>query len=189
MILSLWRSGLRSWLASKLLVDSWELRNPTVYGTLNAFIPPLRSIEYLDDSSGLATAIQDFYITSRYRGDTSYDSLPIGTREQLYTSIQYRLVAEYASIAPLVDLTSLKVENPVQVMEYGDGLADWLVTLEFSFGLTWVLEPTTLPGDVVLPVTPITSINTGLYTEHLASTSHTDTTQRDKVGDLRTTYS
>lgn len=186
MLLNLWRSGLRSWLASKLLVDSWELRNPTVYGTLNAFIPPLRMIEFPNNDDRIALAIQDFYITSRYRGDAAYDTLPLGILEQLHANIQYRLSLEYGSIAPLVSLEVSKVENPVQVMEYGDGLADWLVTLEFSFGITWVFTPTPLPGDTVLPIPNITSVTTGLYTEHLASPSHTDPTQRDKVGDLIT---
>jgi hypothetical protein len=173
-------------LQSKLLVDTWELRNPTVYGTINAFIPPLRAIEYVNDTAKTATAIQDIYLTSRYRGDTSYDLLPLGVLEQLNATLQYRLSTGFLDIAPIIDLECLKVDNPVQVMEYGDGLADWLVTLELSVGITFILTPTPLPGDTTPPNVIVKTINTGLFTEHLASLDHNDPAQRDKFGTLVT---
>jgi hypothetical protein len=190
MNINLWRSGLRAWLSTKVLVDTWDLRNPIVYATTNGFIPPLQSISFANDQVGEATAIQDFYLTSRYSAETKYNDLPIGQLEQTYITITRRLSLEYLSIAGLTQLDMITVADAIQVIEYGDGHADWLVTLVFSCRIGWVVVPTALPGDIVLPggiippPTPIDRIVTGLFTEKLRSTDHRDPATRDKFGTL-----
>lgn len=165
-------------------VDTWDLRNPIVYGTINGFIPPLQSVLYDNSASNEATAIQDFYLTSRYSADTKYADLPVGQLEQTYTTICRRLSLEYLSLADLLLFDILPVADNIQIVEYGDGLADWLVTMVFSCRISWVVEPTPLPGDVVIPPTAINRIITGLFTEKLRSTDHNNPLTLDKVGTL-----
>lgn len=184
MIISLWRSGLKSWLSSKMLVDTWDLRNPIVYGTINGFIPPLQSILFDNGAAGEATALQDFYLTSRYSADTKYADLPIGSLEQTYTTICRRLSMEYVNLAPLLTFDILPVQDNIQVIEYGDGLADWLVTLVFSCRISWVVEAVPLPGDIITPAKPIDRIVTGLFAEKLRSIDHLNPNTRDKFGSL-----
>jgi hypothetical protein len=179
-----WRTGLQQWLSTFLVVDSWDLKNPTEYQKTNGFIPPLQNISFNKDDIGSATANQDFYLTTRYSGEIKYNSLPLGKLEQLYTSICRRLTLTYANIAPLTDLRLLTVGDGIQIQEYGDGLADWLITMVFSVDLTWIHTPTALPGDI-LNTQPLElkRIDIGLFTE-LMTSDRTDPTQRSKVGDL-----
>lgn len=184
MNISAWRSGLRSWLTTKMLVSTWDLRNPTVYGSINGFIPPLQSILFDNSAAGEATALQDFYLTSRYPAETKYADLPLGNLEQTYTTICRRLSQEYGSLAPLLTFDILPVADNIQVIEYGEGLADWLVTMVFSCRLAWGVDETPLPGDIVVPPTQVTKIVTGLFAEKLKSTNHLDPLTRDKFGTL-----
>ena len=179
-----WRSGLRSWLTAKMLVNTWDLRNPLVYSTINGFIPPLQSLVYVNDSVGSVVALQDFYLTSRYPATIKYADLPLGQLEQTYVTIARRLSLEYLSLAALTDFDMLPVPDSIQVIEYGDGLADWLVTLVFSCRLTWIVSPTLLPGDVITPLPTINKLVTGLFTEALTSTDHLNPLTRDKFGTL-----
>ena len=193
MDINLWRSGLKTWLNSKLLVDTWELRNPYAYGTVNAFLPPLQNLTFMDGMVGEATAIQDVYLTSKYPGETKYDQLPVGTLEQKYVSIQKKLATEYTTICPLTALEMLTVPDAIQVSEDGEGMADWLVTLVLSCKITWVPSDTLLPGENPVIVNPITSLNIGLFKGLLAYTNpqapeyekdFRDPLRRDKVGNI-----
>lgn len=193
---SLWRQGLKAWLTSKMVVDTWELRNPIVYGTTNAFLPPLMNVSYLDGDVGEANAVQDIYLTSKYNGDIKYDQLPIGQLEQTYITLQRKLVLEYASIAPLTQLEVITVPDCIQVIEDGQELADWLVTLVLSCKISWIPSVTLLPGEVPVVVTPLTRVKTGLFTGKLVATTpevpdypadFKNPTRRDKVGDITTT--
>lgn len=196
MNIALWRQGLKAWLNGKMLVDTWELRNPLVYNTINAFLPPLTDISFLDGAVGEANAVQDIYLTSKYDGVTRYTDLPIGELEQRYITIQRKLVLEYASIAPLTQLEVITVPDAIQVIEDGEGLADWLVTLVFSVRVSWIPEPTLLPGEVDKPVTGIKTLNTGLFTSKLKPSNpevpdhvsdFKNPTRRSKVGDIKVT--
>jgi hypothetical protein len=190
MDIGLWRSGLATWLDSKMVVDSWELRNPTEYGKLNAFIPPLQSINFNDDEVGRAFAVQDFYLTYRYRGDILYVDLPLGVLEQRYVTLCRRLVREFKAIAPIESLELLPAKDAIQVSEYGDSKADWLITMVISAQISWVPSPTQLPAEVIsdpIPEPPIIiqTITQGLYAEKLTSTDHLEPTTRDKYGELQ----
>ena len=188
MNINLWRKGIHKWLDSYLLVDSWELRNPTSYEKVNAFIPPLQAISFQNNQIEQVSATQDFYLTIRYRGEYTYDSLPIGKYEQLYTDIVRRLQLNYKSIADLLDLQVLTVDNPIQVSEYGDdSTGDWLVVLVFKMGIVWLPEPTLLPGDLPVVLLQPVKLDVGLFTEHLRSTDHLDASQRDKFGKMSIT--
>lgn len=178
-----WRTGLKGWLQAKLLVDTWELRNPTEYGTLNGFIPPVQKIRFTDTDPGQVSALSDFYLTTRYRADSKYADLPLGNMEQLHATISRRLSLEYASIAPLLEFEMLAVDDPVQVMEYGDRQADWLVTLSFTAALVWIPDITPLPGDVP-GNTIVYNLKADLYTEHLTD-KLPDRSKWDKVGKIR----
>lgn len=177
-----WRSGLQSWLSTFLLVDSWELRNPTQYGTINAFISPLQAVSFLSEGVDRCTANQDLYLTSRYSGDTLYKDLPLGTLEQLYTTISRRFVLTWGDIAPILDLQIVPVTNCITVEEYGDDPGDWLVTLIFSLQITWQPTITPLPGDGALPVVDIRQINNGLFRQLISSNDPLDPNTRDKFG-------
>jgi hypothetical protein len=194
MNIGLWRQGLKQWLSTKLLVDTWELRNPLKYNTINGFIPPLTSVAYVDGSSGEATGIQDFYLSSKYSGDTKYDALPIGQLEQTYVTIQRRLSLDYPTIAPLSNLEILLVPDCIQVAEDGEGMADWLVTLIFSCNIAWVVSPTLLPGDEDKPLPVIHEVNTGLFTGMVKPSNplvpnyqqdFLDPARRNKVGNIK----
>ena len=82
MKISEWRPALDSWLVSKMLVVSRNLRNPDVYGRWFLFLPALESIsyEYLGNRAQGA-AIQEVYLTIRYPYDTPYVDLPITSRD------------------------------------------------------------------------------------------------------------
>lgn len=151
-----------------MLVDTWELRNPVVYGTLNAFLPPLQNLTFMDGMVGEATAVQDIYLTSKYSGDTKYDQLPVGTLEQTYSTIQRKLSLEYTSICPLTEFEMLSVPDAIQVSEDGEGMADWLVTLVFSCKITWIPSVTLLPGDDTAPLPSMDKIRIGLFAGLLA---------------------
>lgn len=184
MNISQWRSGLKTWLTQNLVVDSWELRNPTEYGTTNGFISPLQGLVYVDDQTGTCTANQDIYLTSRYSGDILYADLPLGNLEQLYTMVARKLVTGYGDIAPLLALEMLSVADCISIAEYGDDIADWLVTLTFSMNISWIPTKTPLPGEIAQPVPGINRIKIGLFAEELSSTNHLDPTTRDKVGEI-----
>lgn len=195
MNIGLWRQGLKSWLNAKILVDTWELRNPIVYGTTNAFLPPLMNVSYLDGDVGEANALQDIYLTSKYNGDTKYDLLPIGQLEQTYITLQRKLVLEYASIAPLTRLEVITVPDCIQVIEDGRELADWLVTLVLSCKISWIPSPTLLPGETGTALPLLTTVKTGLFSGKLAptnklvpnyATDFKNPVRRDKVGDIIT---
>lgn len=167
MNIGLWRQGLKSWLNTKMLIDTWELRNPITYGTTNAFLPPLSSISYLDGDVGEANAVQDIYLTSKYNGSIPYDQLPIGQLEQTYITLQRQLVVQYRSIAPLTRVEVLTVNDCIQVQEDGQELADWLVTLVVSCSISWVVEPTALPGETATVTPPVVQVRNGLFTAKL----------------------
>lgn len=195
MNIGLWRQGLKVWLNSKMLVDTWELRNPIVYGTTNAFLPPLMNVSYIDGDIGEANAVQDIYLTSKYNGDIKYDLLPIGQLEQTYITLQRKLTLEYQSIAPLTRIEVITVPDCIQVIEDGQELADWLVTLILSCKISWVVSPTLLPGDISTPVPVLTTVKTGLFTSKLAPTNlvlpnypadFVNPVRRDKVGNIIT---
>lgn len=189
MTLSQWRSGLTAWLNNQIVIDTWELRNPLVYGTNNGFIAPLQGLTYLDDTQGTAQATQDIYITSLYSEDTLYHQLPLGSIEQEYLMLCRKLSLQYREVADLQELQVIPVEDAIQVTEYGDNLADWLITRVLSLRLTWIPVVTPLPGEIPLNDPPvITSITNGLYNERLISTSHTDPLTRDKFGEVVVTY-
>jgi hypothetical protein len=76
------------------------------------------------------------------------------------------------------------VNECILVQEYGDELADWLVTLSFSCKLSWVPETAALPGGSILPIN-LSSINVALYTEETSSNDHLDPSTRNKVGDIQ----
>lgn len=192
MNIGLWRQGLKAWLNSKMLIDTWELRNPITYNTTNAFLPPLMNISYLDGDIGEANGVQDIYLTSKYNGDTKYDQLPIGQLEQTYITLQRKLSTEYTSIAPLTQLDIITVPDSIQVIEDGQELADWLVTLVISCKISWVVSPTLLPGELPPTVNNLT-LNTGLFTSKLAPTNlalpnydedFRNPARRDKVGNI-----
>lgn len=194
MDIGLWRQGLKQWLNAKVLVDTWELRNPLKYNTINGFLPPLAEVSFLDGSVGEANAVQDIYLTSKYTGDLKYDQLPIGQLEQTYITIQRRLTREFGAIAPLTQMEVVTVPNCIQVSEDGVEMADWLVTLMFSCRISWVVSPTLLPGDIPTPLPIIREINTGLFTG-LVKPSNTQVpdpaadfinpARRNKVGDIK----
>lgn len=186
MNISLWRSGLRSWITANIPVDTWDLRNPVTYNTWNVFTPPLRSIIHNSDQLGTVEAEQDIYLTIRYTGETRYQDLPIGNLEQLYVTVLYKLQHEWASIAPLLEFQTLSLVDGIHIQEYGDELADWLVTLAFSVKLAWVAEPTLIPGGTP-PLTPNTGkldITGGLFTV-LSSTNVPPGNPKDRVGDIK----
>jgi hypothetical protein len=196
MNLALWRQGLKAWLNGKMLVNTWELRNPVVYNTINAFLPPLMNISFLDGAVGEANAIQDIYLTSKYDGVTKYADLPIGELEQQYITIQRKMVLEFSSIAPLTQLEVITIPDAIQVIEDGEGLADWLVTMVFSVKISWIPAPTLLPGEVDKPITGINTITTGLFTSRLKPsnvdvpdyvTDFKNPARRSKVGDIKVT--
>lgn len=193
MNIGLWRQGLKAWLNSKMLIDTWELRNPIVYDTTNAFLPPLMNISYLDGDIGEANGVQDIYLTSKYNGDTQYDRLPIGQLEQTYITLQRKLSTEYTSIAPLTQLDIITVPDSIQVIEDGQELADWLVTLVISCKISWVVSPTLLPGELPPPTVDNLTLNTGLFTSKLEPTNlvlpnydedFRNPARRDKVGNI-----
>ena len=167
MLISLWRTNLKQWLTRYMVIDTWELRNPVEYNKTNGFIPPLQAIHNLADSIGTCTANQDIYLTTRFRGDILYDQLPLGQLEQLYSMVGQGLIREYAGIAPLLDFQMLPVADSIQVIEYGDNLGDWLITLVFSMNITWIPTVTLLPGDDRLIKTAIDRIDIGLFTTHI----------------------
>lgn len=187
MLISQWRSGLRAWLNQYLVIATWELRNPTEYNSTNGFLPPLQSIVSNSDALGTCSANQDIYLTTRFRGDVKYDQLPLGQLEQLYAMVGRGLIAGYAGIAPLADFDLLPVVDSIQIVEYGDDLGDWLVTLVFSMQILWVPTITLLPGATVSPLILPNRIDIGLFTEKLYSTNHLDPVTRSKVGDLTVT--
>lgn len=193
MNIGLWRQGLKTWLNVNMLVDTWELRNPIVYNTINAFLPPLMNISYLDGDVGEANGVQDIYLTSKYDGVLKYDSLPIGQLEQTYITLQRKLALEYTSIAPLTQLDIITVPDSIQVMEDGQDYADWLVTIVLSMRISWVPTPTLLPGETPKVYTPVTQVNTGLFTGILTPSDpllpnpeadFRNPSRRDKVGDI-----
>lgn len=186
MLISQWRTGLKAWLLKYLTIDTWELRNPIDYNRTNGFIPPLQGIICKDDSLGTCMANQDIYLTTRYRGDLKYDQLPLGQLEQLYSTIGARLSSTYASIAPLIDFELLSVPECIQVTEYGDDLADWLITLVFSANITWLPTATALPGDVQGKAIIPTRIDIGLFTMCPSSSDISNPVNRNKVGTLIT---
>lgn len=195
MNIGLWRQGLRAWLNTNMLVDTWELRNPIAYGKTNAFLPPLMNVSFLDGDVGEANAVQDIYLTSKYNGDIKYDLLPIGQLEQTYITLQRKLALEYTSIAPLTQLDIITVPDSIQVVEDGQELADWLVTLVLSCKISWIPSPTLLPGETVTVLPNLTTVKTGLFTSKLTPTDQgvpdyqadfKNTTRRDKVGDIIT---
>jgi hypothetical protein len=183
MNISLWRTNLKTWLSTYVLIDSWELRNPVVYNTTNGFIPPLSAITFDDGSTEIASAVSDFYLTTRYPSSLKYDQLPLATLEQLYTSIVLRLNAEYSGIAPLMEFSMSPINECIQVQEYGDDVADWLITMVFSCKLFWTPDITALPGGNPTPIS-LVSITSGLFTEQLSSTDHRNPLTRDKVGNI-----
>jgi hypothetical protein len=183
MNINLWRTGLKVWLSTYVLIDSWQLRNPVVYNKTNGFIPPLSAIRYDDGNTDVATCVSDFYLTTRYPSSLLYDQLPLANWEQLYVSIAMRLKLEYASIAPLLGIEVSAVNECIQVQEYGDEIADWLVTMVFSCKLTWSPDITTLPGGNPTPVN-LVSVTSALYTEQSSSDDHRNPLTRDKVGDI-----
>jgi hypothetical protein len=91
---------------------------------------------------------------------------------------------EYTSLAPLLSFDILPVQDNIQVIEYGDGMADWLVTMVFSCRISWIVDSTPLPGDVLVPPTVITKVSAGLFTEKLTSKDHLNPATRDKYGTL-----
>jgi hypothetical protein len=180
-----WRSGFKTWVQQLMVVDSWELRNPTIYGKLNAYLPPLQALDYSTDDLGTCSAIQDLYLTLRYRGDARYEELPLGSLEQLHLMLTRRLVTTWQDIADLSDLVPLAVNEALRVEEYGDGEeADWLVTLVFSMRLIWFATPSPLPGDSAEPAIDVKQIEVGLFTERLEPKDHSDPTRRDKYGQV-----
>lgn len=185
MLISEWRSGLRAWLNKYILVDSWELRNPTEYNKVNAFLPPLQNIIHNSDQVGSCNANQDIYLTVRYRGDLKYDELPLGDIEQLYSMVAVGLNRGYADIAPLLDFDLLPVPDSVQVQEYGDGLADWLVTLVFTMNISWLATKTPLPGEIVDPRLPLREINAELFTTYVQTPDMSNPLTRSRVGTVK----
>ena len=184
MLISLWRTNLKIWLTRYLVIDTWELRNPTEYNKTNGFLPPLQSIHNLTDAIGTCTANQDIYLTTRFRGDILYDQLPLGRLEQLYSMVGLSLIREYAGIAPLLDFQMVPVTDSIQVIEYGDNLGDWLVTLVFSMDISWIPTVTLLPGDDRLIKTAIDRIDIGLFTANIFSKDAQGKDKIDKVGTI-----
>lgn len=182
-----WRTGLRTWFTNFLVVDSWDLRNPTEYAKTNAFISPLQNLTFINGETDFCVANQDIYITTRYRGDTKYDQLPLGSLEQLYSAVAQRLVLTFTDIAPLRALELVAVPECISVVEYGDDMADWLVTLMFSVNISWVPDKTPLPGDPASPVENINAVNISLFREKINSDNHLDPATRDKYGQITIT--
>lgn len=192
MRISTWRPSLRRWLEKIIKVSSYDLRQPTEYGEWICHIPPLANIAVVEGISYKAMAVQDIYFTIRYRADSRYIDLPLNNVEGLLMSLQLKALGEWEDIATLSDLRVLNVNDPVRVSEYGDGMADWLVTMVLSLELNWIPELEPELGTPELPT--ITRIDTGLYTEHLAPLpplldlpdSHLDPRNRDKYGQMST---
>lgn len=192
MIISLWRKGLKVWLNKVFKIASFDLRQPIEYGEWVCFLPPLANLSIRDGDSPNAVAIQDIHLSVRYRADTRYIDLPLEDIEGVVVSFQLRLLNEYQSIAPLSSLIVLQIADTIKVSEYGDGMADWLVSMVFAVELTWVpeLEPVLAPP----PAQPITSIVNGLFVTHLTPLaplltppeSFTDIRNRDKFGEIIT---
>lgn len=182
MLTSAWRFGLQRWLNKYLVIDTWELRNPTEYNKTNGFIPPLQNVHNNTDQIGSCTANQDIYITTRYRGDLLYDQLPLGQLEQAYTMVGHNFIKSYADIAPLLDFQMIPVADCIQVNEYGDNLGDWLVTMVFSMNITWLPTLTYLPGDTTTAKIEPVRIDIGLFTEKVGSKDHRLPANRDKFG-------
>lgn len=190
MKLSQWRPGLKSWLSSKVDIESYDLRQPTEYGKFICFIPPLNAVSLGDTSTRIGTAIQQVYLTIRYRGDIRYVDLPLASIEGMLLSLQLLAIRDYTSIAPVTTVNVLSVAEPIKVSEYGDGLADWLVVTQLDLEIVFVAEP----EDTLAPSVSSTNVRVeaGLFTEHLTPVppnllppeSHKDVTNRDRYTTL-----
>ncbi|MBW4558458.1 MAG: hypothetical protein KME59_21535 [Trichormus sp. ATA11-4-KO1] len=146
MRLSTWRQSIVDWVAQKVQIDTYELRNPEVVGETAGFFPPLRNIKHYDggeESEGQPTAqaTQEIYITTRYPRDTPYAELPLATTEGVYSSLCQGLLKDAQGIADLIDLWINPSDQPIQVSEVGDDYGDWLVTMVIYVVIKWLPEP------------------------------------------------
>jgi hypothetical protein len=121
-------------------IDSFDLRNPLDYEELVCFLPPLASVVVGDDSSLTSSAFQDIFLTVRYPANVKYQELPLDKLEGTLISLQLRLLKQWVEIAPLIDLNVLSLDQPIKVVEFGDSMADWLVTLNVRVEIAFNAE-------------------------------------------------
>lgn len=190
MRLSTWRPSIKSWLSRKLRITSFDLKQPTDYENIICFLPPLSNITITEGSYDVGTAVQEVYLTIRYLGDLKYVDLPLAEAEGLIVSLQLLLATGFSNIADLKQLTLLDIEEPIKVSEYGDGMADWLMTLRVAMQIVFIAEP---EGALDYPNSDtVVKLSANLYTEHLEPKppylappdSHKDVTNRDNFGTI-----
>ena len=190
MRISTWRPGMIIWLNHRILINTWELRNPEVVGETAGFLPPLRLIKHYIGESGQAEAeaTQEIYITTRYSRDFKYSELPLPQIEGVYSSLCQDLLKDHQSIVPGLDLTinpsahHMVLVDPIQVQEYGDDLADWLVTMVFYVILKWMPEVEPNQG-FGYTANNINKISLGIYRAKVAKPS--DLTFNPRVLDAK----
>lgn len=167
MKLSQWRSQLIQWLSGKVEVTSWYLEYPNVVGATNVFLPPLHTIRVYqgDDGSFRCTALQDFFISTRYPRDLPYYLLPLATIEGFYSSLGLMFLREYQGFTELTNAELETQGEPIKVEELGDNQSgdDWVITTKHSIKI-WVPIELEVPQPDFL----ITGFNLGLYRADLA---------------------
>jgi hypothetical protein len=177
MKISTWRSGLVNWLSTKITIDSWDLHEPLYPGITHAFLPPLRSfmLKVVGNNDIIAEAVQEIWLTTMYPRELKYQQLPLNTIEGAYSSLCQKILMEHTKIANIIDLdighTQHINQQPIQVIEYGDDQADWLIRLCIVAAIKWTPE---LEDDADNPDYPVLSITANVYRSYIPSDDFSD---------------
>lgn len=166
MKLSTWRTKVRQWMSQKLAPDSWELSTPISPGKTVGYIEPLRDVDYSFKEQLTASASQHIYLLCRYPSTLMFDQLPLNTLEGLHSNISQYLLMDWLTFG-IESLEYSMLDQPIKVMESGDGMGEWVVELHWLARFTWLPELETNDDTGI----SLYRVNFALYREMLDSSA------------------
>jgi hypothetical protein len=166
------RAGLRSWLSSKVRIDSWDLDKPadlfSEYSTEDNLLTantaiehPVEDLQYFRENFNSVKGRGKFpyQIVFRYGEDLTYHELPLSDLEGLVQYIQGQVLRNPpCANGAIISITPEDVKATVNAIREGNNQGDWFVYCNFSFEVVFKLTAFDLP-DEFKPLDPDTPIN------------------------------
>lgn len=164
------RQGLRSWLSSKVRIDSWDLDKPadsySKYSTEDNFLAANTAIEYpVEDLQYFRENINSvkgsgkflYQIVFRYGGDLTYHQLPLYELEALVQFIQGQILLNPpCADGSIVKIDPEELKAPVNPTREEGIQGDWFIYCNLSFQVIFKLTAFDLPDEFKPnPDTPI----------------------------------